>query len=217
MDNFYVKGNIILLTAFLPVLFGLLRYRVLDRGSRIFFYISVLGLVTESLAYYMAHKYRDNLVVYNLSNIFELFMVCLYFNYTIKSFGKRHIGWIIGIIAVLVGFINDFYIQSIHGITDVFLLFHALVAISLSIFSLLSFMQPDDTRQVKQEVHFWFPVIQIFSWSFTYLLFSLIGFYAARLKTTAPQVILALFLVDVITNLAIATIFILYPKMRAHV
>jgi len=217
MDIYYLKSNILIITAFLPVIIGVFRYRAMDLGTKIFFYLSVLGLVVESLAYYMAFRYHNNLIAYNLSNIIELFLISVYFNYTIESFRKRNIGLIIGLVGVIAGIVNNFFIQSIYGITHFFLFYQSLVIITLSITSLAAFLKPEDSRQIKNEVHFWLPVILIFSWSLSYLFFSVINFYSVKLKVVAPEVILALFLIGVLTNIAVAIIFFLYPKMNHHV
>jgi len=217
MNAYYLKSTILIFTAFLPVIIGLFRYRIMDPGARIFFYLCVLSLTVESLAYYMAFRYHNNLVVYNLSSIIELFLISVYFNYTIESFRKRNIGLIIGLIGVIVGVVNNFFIQSIYRITYLFLFYQSLVIITMSIISLAAFLKPDDSRQIKNEVHFWLPVILIFFWSLSYLFFSVINFYSVRLKVVAPEIILILFLIGVLTNIAIATIFFLYPKMNHHV
>ncbi len=214
MNPFYLKGAILLLVLSIAVVTGSLNYRSMDIGTKIFYYLTILGLVSESLAYYAAFRYTDNLPVYNISSIIELFLLCLYFNYTIAIFRKRNLGWIIAVFSLIAGIINNFFIQSLYGITTNFLFYQAFVTITLSMISLSTFIKMDDPRQAKKEVHFWLPVILIFSWSFTYLLFSLIAFYE---KNVPAGVVLLLFLVSISTNMAIGLVFFFYPKLNAHV
>ena len=67
MDIYYIKSNLLVISAALPAIIGIARYKGFDRGSQIFFYLSVLSLVSESAAYYAAVHYRNSLVVYNVS------------------------------------------------------------------------------------------------------------------------------------------------------
>jgi hypothetical protein len=214
MDPFYLKGAILLLVLTIAVVTGSLHYRSMDIGTKIFYYLTILGLVSESLAYYAAFRYTDNLPVYNISSIIELFLLCLYFNYTIAIFRKRNFGWMIAVFSLIAGIINNFFIQSLHGISTNFLFYQAFVTITLSIISLSTFIKMDGPREAKKEVHFWLPVILIFSWSFTYLLFSLIAFYK---KNVPAGVVLLLFLVSISTNMAIGLVFLFYPKLNTHV
>lgn len=217
MHTYIIKSGILIFSLALPVGIGTYRYRILDKGTKIFYALSILSLVTECLGNYMAVRYKNNLLVYNISSIVEVFLVSLYFNYTISSFRKRNLGWVIGFISVTIGIANNFFIQTVYSITHYFLFYQALITIILSFAYLSTFLNPDDTREVKKEVHFWFPLVLIFSWSATYLLFTLISFYSVKLKTVAPAVILALFLISILTNLSIAAIFFFYPKMRTNV
>jgi len=217
MSFYYIKHFVMILTTALPVAVGIYRYRAFDMGSKIFYYSSILCMIAESLAFYAAVYFHNNLVVYNIANIIELFTISVYFNYTIRYFRRKNIGLIIGVSGLIIGVVNNFFIQSIYGITDYFLSYQALVTIAMSIVSLSTFLKPNDKREAKKEVHFWLPVILIFSWIFSYLLFTLIAFFSERLKQAASGVLPSLFLICVVTNLSTAAVFFLYPKMHAHV
>ena len=214
MNAYYIKGDILLLTLTTTVIIGTRRYRIMDTATRIFYYLSVLTLLGEALAYYAAYKYANNLPVYNIFNILELFLISLYFNYSIASFRKKKVGILLGIAGIIIGVVNNFFIQSVNSITSYFLLYQAWAIIIMGIIALSAFMKDDDTRQIKKEVHFWLPVILIFSYCFTYLLFTLVSFYS---KDVPTGVSLSLFLISIITNLSIATVFFFYPKMNADV
>jgi len=213
MDNYYIRTNILIVTAAIPVIFGTYHYRKLDIGTKIFFYLAVFSFIDESVAYYSALHYHNNMFIYNIANIIEVFIVSLYFNATIKFFKERNFGIIIGILSVIFGIINNFFIQSPNGITNYFLFFQALITIAMSIFSLSMFMI-HGSGNVKKEVHFWFPAILMFSWSSVYLLFTLVKYY--KKGPVVDFAVLALFAVSVITNLAIAVVFWFYPKMYAY-
>ncbi len=214
MDAYYLKSDFLILTLALPVIIGASRFRLLDKGSKIIFYITVLCLVSESLAYLMAVKYRNNMVVYNLNNLLEVFLTCFYFNIIIDRFRKKNIGRLIGIFSLVVWTINILFFQSINSIISYFLFYQALVTVAMSLTALSTFLKPGDRRELKKEVHFWFPVILIFCWSMTYLLFSLVKFYSSRLREEAPEVIMALYVVSIVTNMAFAFVFYYYPKLR---
>ena len=214
MDIYYIKGNILILSVIAPVVIGTYRYRSLDTGSRIFFYLAFLCMVAESLAYYTAVRFNNNLAVYNTSNIIELFLACLYINYSSAVFRRRNIGWIVAVCSLIIGIVNNFFIQSLNVITTNFLLYQAFVTIILSAISLSAFIRTDDPRHAKNEVHFWFPVILIFSWGFTYLLFGLEEFYGKSVPTGIEW---TLFFVSIAANTATGLVFFYYPKMAAHV
>jgi len=176
---------------------------------------ALCSFLEESLAYYWALRYNRNTVVYNITNIIEIFIVSLYFNYAISFFRKRNIGIIIGAFSVAFGIINNFFIQSPNSITNYFLFYQALVTIAMCIILLSTFMVHSYTGNVKKEVHFWLAVILMFCWSFCYLVFTLMKYYTTTAIGTIAVVTLTV--VGIITNLSIAVIFYLYPKMNTYV
>jgi hypothetical protein len=171
----------------------------------------------ESAAFFAAVRWRNNLVVYNIGNIAELFIISLYFNYTLASFYRRKIGIIIGCACVVIGILNDSYIETWRSITHFFLLFEALTVIAMSLTAVTAYLRPSYTGRLTKEVHFWIPVSFLFFWTLSYLLFALLDFYSARLQTVAPELSVALPFVAIITNITIAVILFRYPKMYAHV
>jgi hypothetical protein len=215
MNTYYLRTNLMIATAAIAVGAGIYRYSKFDRATKLFFYFAVCSFLEESLAYYWALRYNRNTVVYNITNIIEIFIVSLYFNYAISFFRKRNIGIIIGAFSVAFGIINNFFIQSPNSITNYFLFYQALVTIAMCIILLSTFMVHSYTGNVKKEVHFWLAVILMFCWSFCYLVFTLMKYYTTTAIGTIAVVTLTV--VGIITNLSIAVIFYLYPKMNTYV
>lgn len=217
MSWYYIDDINLITSTLLPVIAGAVRYKILDKGSRIFFYWTVANFLVESVACLAAVCWHNNLVVYNIGNIIELFIIAIYFNYTVKAFRRRNIGIYIGIGCVAAGILNDTFLESWTSIDHFFLLLEALTVITMSMTAILAYFNFSYNGKLTNEVHFWFRVTLIFFWGISYFLFTLVDYYSTRLHTVAPALIVALPLVAILTNLAIATVFFLYPKLHVYV
>ncbi|HVX01217.1 MAG TPA: hypothetical protein VHA52_12405, partial [Candidatus Babeliaceae bacterium] len=211
---YYIKNDLLVGTLLVSVLIGAIRFRKLDAGSRVFLLLCIFWFCDESLAYYSAIKFHNNLLVYNIGDLIEIFLICVYFNFTIPSFRKKKIGIIIGIISIVVGIANNALIQSVHTVSNYFLMYEAALSIILSMISLSSFLNIEDKRRPLREVHFWIPTLLMFSWSLIFLLFTIIAFYGNH---EPKAVTFMLFLVNLFTNVSCIGIFLFYPKLYAHV
>lgn len=216
MTDYYVRTNILILTEALPVVICAIRFKMFDNGTRMFAALCTLNLITESLAYYMAVKYGNNIMVYNIADIMEVVIICQYLNYLSPILRKKRRGLFITAFTAILGIINVFILQPVNQIPEYFLFFQALLTISLSILSLYPYLMPDNVQEVTKEVHFWLPVSLILSSSLTYLLFVVIKVYTAK-HIAVPFITTALYLVTIVTNISRTVIFFLYPKMKSYV
>jgi len=98
--NYYLALLISLFSSGLPVLFAIPRYRLLDKASKIIFLLLALAFVTECTAAIVAQHLHNNMSVYNISNLGQVFLISLYFNYCIYDFKKYNVGILIGILSI---------------------------------------------------------------------------------------------------------------------
>ena len=61
------------------IVIGLLRFKKLNRSSRLFLLLLFITLLAELTAFYCAVKYHNNSLVYNLFNLFQFSVICLAF------------------------------------------------------------------------------------------------------------------------------------------
>lgn len=205
-----------ILSLSLPVAAGSKHYRIMDKGTRIFFWFSALSLIVEVAAYYCAIRFKNNLPVYNVSNIVELALLLIYFNETVAPLRRRRIGILFAGFSLLVGVLNLLFVQSVFTVTSYFLDYQSLVVVIFCIISLSSFLRTGDQREPRHEVHFWLPVILMISCCLNYLMFTLIRYYEDTIKTVPTDIILTLLVVDIVNSLAIATVYFNYPKLKAY-
>lgn len=193
---------------FLAWVLGIYRIKLLDKGSRIILIILALEVLNEVIAYFCAKKYQNNMPVYNVNDILELFLIALYFNNVIPSFRKRNIGIWIGVASVVFGIINFVFIQSLFAFSVNYLLFEGFCIIVMSLLAYYSFLLDQEDLQLYRFPHFWFASIFLFFWSITYLNWGLFPIIGKRISGVY------IWLVNVISYAAIALVFLFYPKMK---
>ncbi|HVW96693.1 MAG TPA: hypothetical protein VHA56_12055 [Mucilaginibacter sp.] len=214
---YHTRMTLLLLVTALPVLVGAFRFPLLNKSGKIFYGLCVFSLATESAAYYTAVQYHSNIMVYNVCNVGQMFLACLFFNQAIPGFRKRNIGMAIGILSVILGLLNFLYLQPVQEIADYFLLYQALVMIGLCIIGLLPALKLQYPDKNVQAVDFWFIVILGSYRTVTYFLFSVIKFYTWRSPDLALECTWGLYAASVLWSLGATVVFLNYPKLLQHV
>ncbi len=202
------------LVLLLVSVFAIFHFRKMDLASRIICVLIWVATVTEALAWYSAKRFRNNLPVYNSFSYLELILVCLYFNYSIPSFRKRHIGYYIAVVGVILGVLNTVFFQPITTLNSNFIFIECLCIVSMSLYSFYRLLLISDNLYLQNNTHFWVPCVLIFYWCTTLFSWAMYGFFAGLSKEKGAILNSCLLMVNIITYLAYATIFFLPSKIK---
>ena len=198
----------------LAMISSIIRFKEADTSSRLLCYLLCLSFLTEALAYFAAKRFHNNIPVYTVFSLFELMLTSLYFNYCIDIFYKYRIGVYIGIVGFILGVLNIIFLQSISRINSNFLFFEGIVIIAMAFTLFARLVMKHDTLRIKAYHHFWFAVILTFYWCSNFFNLSLYQQIIFAHKPIALLLNMLNFIVNIITYLSIAIVFLLYPKMQ---
>lgn len=201
---------VVVLSAFL---IGLYRYSVIDRPSRVLLLLLLIILIDESVGHIFSERFGNNMVIYNSYSLVELFLISLYFNYTIKRFRKRNIGCYIGALGLIFGVLNFSLLQPLNSFSTSYLLFEGFFIILMSLISFYYLLLSEDDLKLYRQSHFWFTSVLLFFWSVTYVAWGI--FPLIHSKTNIKLIESLLWVVNIISYSSIAIIFLLYPKLQA--
>ena len=193
---------------FLAFAICIYRFKMLDKASKVILVILALEIVNEIIAFIFAKKFHNNMPIYNINDIVELFLIALYFNYAIRSFRKKNIGIWIGVLSVIFGIINFSFFQSLDEFSINFLLFEGFCVIIMSLLAFYRFLMVHEDLQLYRSPHFWFASIFLFFWSITYLNWGLFPIIVNKISG------IYIWMVNIISYGAIGLVFLFYPKMN---
>lgn len=145
---------------------SLIWFKKLDKASKYIAIIITLTLVIETIALSAAYLYEQNNPVYNIFNIADFILLCLYFNTIIKRFQTYKIGLIIASLGTIAAIVNLLFFQSLFLFNTNFLAFESILVVGMSLYYFYDFLQ-SDTFQKKLPIHFWFVSLLLIFWSFT--------------------------------------------------
>lgn len=174
-----------------------------------------LVFITELLAWNAALEFKNNLAVYAIYGFFEIALVSLYFNYSIKVFRKHNIGFYIASVVILMGILNTIFIQPLNTLNTNYIFLECLVVVSMSLFSIYRLIIEDKNNlKLSKEVHFWFPCIFILEWCGNFLSWGLYDYFQEEMKDSAYILNNSLYVVNIIVYLSFAAVIFFYPKMK---
>jgi hypothetical protein len=203
-----------------------LRFRVLDRSARIIVLLVFWSLFTEVTAFIVIrHQAQpNNHQVYNISCLVEWVLLCVYFNYACPSLRRRHLGWLLALLGLGFGLVNLVYIQDDTTMASNFLFFECAGILTLSSYALYEWLIVDDDDekehavaqvQLRNNIHFWLPVIFIFNQTATLWSWAAFDAYMHAGQHLSQLLQQLLLLTGIITYLFLCWLLFRYPKMKA--
>jgi len=195
-------------------IFGVSRFKFFDGPTKILLLLISIETINEIIAFFFAKEYNNNYPVYNIYSLIELFIISLYFNFSIDLFRKWNIGVYIGIIGIIVGLINLYYLQSINTFNSYFMLFEAFCIIGMALFAFFRLLLKYEQLVLLQYPHFWFITFLLLFWSVTFLLWGCYKILIDKLGSRMWIVNMGLWIVNLIMYAGIGVVFLLYPKMK---
>jgi len=179
-----------------------------------FLSLLVFAFLTDFCAYFAAIKYHNNMPVYNVSNLVQIFLIALYFNYCIKVFMKRHVGIYIGLLSVIVGILNIAFLQPLNIFNSNFFLFQTILVLLFGTLLYVQYLRSAVYFRIQYSPHFWLVMVLVISYAINLLNFSLYDFYTTRMKEHKNWIDISIIYFNCLTNLGFGLVFLLYPKMK---
>lgn len=155
------------------------------------------------------------MTVYAIYGFLEFFMISLYFNYSIDTFRKHNIGYIIGVIGVAIGVANSIWYQPLTTLNTLYIFLECIGIVCMSLYSFYRLLLTNTTLRLHDRVHFWVPCIFLFNWCATLSSWGMYDHFRAAVKDRTPILNISLVLVSILTYLAFGIVFLLYPKMKS--
>lgn len=205
--RYYIYISIIIIA----ITTSLLRYRKLDRASKTLSVLLIVTLLSETVAYYMAKYYRNNFPVYHFFAPVQLFIVGLYFNYSVEKFRKKNIGLYIGIAGIALAVLNSLYFQPLHTLNSYFLMYEGFCTVFMCLYA-FNQMFLDDEYNMLSLPHFWFTFILLAFWSITYVNWGVHEVMRINMIDIMSITAQVLWIVNVLTYSGIAFVFLFYRK-----
>jgi hypothetical protein len=211
--KYYQWEGINLICSLLPVIACGIRFKLLDAASRVFFVLLSFAFLTECVACYAAVKYHDNTAVYNISDLAQIFLIMLYFNYCIPFFRKRNIGLFFGILSSLLGILNFVYFQSINTYDNIFFLYQGSLVLTMGIILYRQLLLSPHI-EVRLNPHFWLAVALASFYVLNSFAMSLYDYYTKQSPDHKYLIDNAILYLNALVNIEFTLIFFFYPKMK---
>lgn len=211
--TYYTALSINLVCAVLPVIGGGMRIKSLDKASGILLFAVAVSFITECCAFFAAKAYHNNSPVYNIGNIVQLFIISLYFNGCVVLFRKRNIGLSLGIISVVLGMLNLFFVESIDRYNGNFFLYQAVLIFVMGTFYFRQLILPSyNTKYLTP--HFWFTIILVAFYTVNLFALSLYGYFSDQSHNHTELIDNLILAFSAISNIGFACVFLFYPKIQ---
>jgi len=186
--------------------------KALSRGDLWFGILIVTTIIMESIAWASATLFRNNIQVYYVYNLLQLFMITRYFTESIPYLKKKRIGTVVSLAGLVLWLSNAIFIRSMKIIGPVFLIFEAMCVIALCLTAFYFLLLEDETRLLRKSL-FWVTALLVTFWSFTFLNWGLDPY---SYEFTAPWKRIyeySIYYINLFTYLGFAMVFINYKKL----
>lgn len=212
MDRYYLMLSTTWGSLVLACGSALVNYRRLDKAARIFALLMAFTLAEEIISFYAAWKYRNNIPVMRIFSVVEIVTVCLYFNYSNEAFRKKNAGYIIALVSLFVGIADLALSKNLHTFSYFFMSYEAVVIIVMAFITQYLFISRHEYLAIATAPHFWLAAILAFFWSITAVNWILYDVFTDMLPGKKWLIDYFIFLVNIIMHLAIAVVFLRFPK-----
>ena len=110
-----------LLLILLAFVSGWRKVKMRDMAERIFCILLALTFIEEGIAYYCRVQFGQNIPVLRIYSLVEIFLISLYFNYSIPLFRKWKIGICIGSLVFIVGLVDCLLSTDLRQFSNFFM------------------------------------------------------------------------------------------------
>lgn len=192
---------------------GLIRYKKLDKASKLIVWYIIVTFVMEGASMVAAIVYKNNLPIYHIYSPLQFLLLSVYFNQSPSNNRIKLAGWLIGIGGVLLSIANSLYLQPLNELNTNFIVLESFLIIAMSLFAFYKLLA-SDFMYVHLSPRFWFSAIFLVFWSFTFF-YWLVGVLIYKsMPDKAIWLNIMIWFINIVTYSAFAAVFLSYNKMK---
>jgi hypothetical protein len=154
---------------------GALRYRYLDKGLVLFFYLMLVTLVSELTAYYFVKHGISKTPIFHIYAVIHISGIIYFFVYSNSIRIHKLMLLLVILSPPLLGLVNVFCFQPLQTINSNTILFDCFLSICLSLYSLFLIGKNDDIRDVFLSPHFYIWTSTLMLWTSTFFFWALLS------------------------------------------
>lgn len=202
--------------ALIAIVAGAHRFRDFDLPSKILWLKTCAGFLADGIAMLAAIRYGNNMPVYSIYSLIDFVLTAAYFNYTVDVLRRTHIGMYVGGIGVVCWLLNTIFLQPLGTLSSYYMYFQGIVAIGLSFFYFFRLLLSSEDLRLGRLRHFWFSVLICLFWTITFFNWGLYNYFLVNERQWMWLINRSILAVSSINYLAIATIFLLYRRLKPN-
>ncbi|MEO6832754.1 MAG: hypothetical protein ABI378_09735 [Chitinophagaceae bacterium] len=189
-----------------------IRWPILKKADRWICLLLSLTVIEESLAEYFKIYFRNNSVIYHIYTPIELFIICIYFDLSLKITKPYRLAFLIGIPGIIVSAFITIYIQPYYKFNSYFLLIEGLVIVSLCLLAFYKLLLREDIVP-KMMAQFWLTISFLLYWSVTYISLGLFSGEVNNIDFVAKIIAWTLYIPNFLFYVSLMIVFIRYKKL----
>lgn len=205
----------IIYICFLTLIFivGLVRFRHSDTPLRIMTLLMGTTICSEFTGHYTAIHYKNNMPVYHLYAPVLLFLIAMFYNYSLPFFRKKRIGYWVGIAGILLALLDIRFLEPLDTLNTNFMLLTGVCIIAMALYSFYYLYTDSTVTDLKTNPLFWISLAFLFYWCSTFVGWALLKvLIMVKKKEELTVVYDGLWLINLLTYLAIGSVFMLKQK-----
>lgn len=174
MREYFFYLYLIELLILIVVGFGI--HKKFDKALRFFYYLLVLTLFSEGISIYFEIEYKTKAPVYHFYSILELFLISLYFLYSVFPRPRISIVFFSGLFCAILGLGNLYFFQPLITYNTNMLMIECVLIIAMALFALFKIMQQDEIVNVFSHPHFQIWIALLFLWTSTFFFWAFLDY-----------------------------------------
>ena len=152
--------------------------------------------------------------VYHVWSPIELFLICLYFNERVNSLKRTNGGIVVGCVGIIVAIVNVFFLQPIHTLNSIFLMYEGFAIIALCLFSFYELVRRED--EIVNNVHFWLSTIFLIYWSAVFMYWGMYHILRTSLQQYMSVSTYIIMIVNILEYCGVSLVLLNYRKMISN-
>lgn len=198
---------------FLIFIIGLIRYRRSGIPLRIMTLILGTTICSEFFSHYAAVHYKNNMPVYHLYAPVLLFLIAMFYNYSLPAFRKNKIGYWIGVSGIVVAALDIKFLEPLDTLNTNFMLLEGVCIIAMALYAFYYLYTDSSITELKKNHLFWISLALLFYWCSTFVGWALLKvLIMVKKKEELTSVYDGLWVINLLTYLAIGIVFLIKQK-----
>jgi len=150
--------------------------RYLGSSLKIIGCLLFFTLCSEIIALVVKNRYATKAPVYHFFSILELFLIMMYFYFSIYDTRKIIVMVLCAIFCLALGIGNLFYFQSLMDYNTNMLMLECVLIIGMALFAMFKILLRDDIINILSYPHFQIWAALLFLWSSTFFFWAFLDY-----------------------------------------